>query len=58
MRINEVVNNNLLNELSTPTTFKDAVERLKSAGWNSIGSGYYGQVFEKSGIDYVLKLFS
>ena len=58
MRLNEFVNQKVINELAFPETFKGAVDRLKSAGYNSLGSGYYGQVFEKPGADYVLKVFS
>lgn len=58
MRLDEFVNQKVINELTIPDTFKGAVERLKSAGYNSLGSGYYGQVFEKPGADYVLKVFS
>ena len=58
MRLDEFVNQKVLNELSLPDNFKAAANRLISAGFESLGTGYYGQVFGKPSLDYVLKVFS
>lgn len=58
MRLDEFVNQKVLAELSRPDTLRAAVDKLTSLGFKSVGSGYYGQVFEKNNIDYVLKIFS
>lgn len=36
---------------------EDAEPILNKAGWNIIATGYWGAVYAKEGVDYVLKLF-
>lgn len=48
----------MVTELSVPATLKDATKRLAASGYKCIGGGSFGDVFYKSGSDYVLKLFT
>lgn len=48
----------MVTELSVPDTMKDAAKRLAASGYECLGGGSFGDVFYKSGADYVLKLFT
>jgi len=45
-----------IREITRPE-MDDAKPLLYKAGWNFLGSGAYADVFEKPGVNYILKLF-
>ena len=47
-----------IDELNLPTTRSDAEIILQNAGYESLGGGSYGAVFQKENAPYVLKLFT
>lgn len=55
MRISELINESIINEITRPD-IDQAQEILKKAGYHEIGSGFESLVFQRPGDKYVLKL--
>lgn len=47
-----------IDELTRPDLRSDYKTILGTKGWKSLGSGSYGDVYGKPGVDYVLKVFN
>lgn len=47
-----------LDEISRPATRKEVDVVLRKAGYKRLGRGAYGAVYQKTGKDFVLKIFS
>lgn len=56
MRFRELFDTRL-DEISRPATRKDVDAVLRKAGYKRLGYGAYGAVYQKSGSNYVLKIF-
>ncbi|MCK9532592.1 MAG: hypothetical protein M0R77_18945 [Gammaproteobacteria bacterium] len=57
MRLDEFVNNKILNELDMPRTRGLAGNILKSNGYEKIGRGAYASVWAKPGENTIVKIF-
>lgn len=57
MKATEFISEHMITELTRPD-FDQAKEILKKAGYTLLGSGGFGDVYEKPGANYVLKVFS
>lgn len=57
MRISELLQESIVNEVTRPSSLDAATKILYNAGYEQIGEGYYGEVFAKPGDKYALKLF-